>query len=336
MSVLNQLFNRGVLGAKCKTCLTLAISRIKLLQNRRDVQLKQMRKEIAQFLQTGQEAIARIRVEHVIREQNIWAAYEILEMFCEFVLARIPILESQRDCPTELQEAIASIIFAAPRCSDLPDLLQVKNLFATKYGKGFVSSVSELRPDSNVNRTIIEKLSVSTPSPELRLKLLKEIAREYGVAWDASQTEAELNKNHEDLLDGAKPGNYGGVVLKAPSPQPPLSSSLLEESHSLSPANANADASIRHVESANLTSNDSFSPKATKSSSHSTTTIGVGPVTGNRWETRHDSSDALERARAAIASADRASAAARAAAQLVNAAFGSSKLEAVGLAVKPQ
>ena len=45
-----------------KTCLSLAISRIKLLQNKRDMQLKLMRKEIAQFLQTGQEQIARIRV----------------------------------------------------------------------------------------------------------------------------------------------------------------------------------------------------------------------------------------------------------------------------------
>lgn len=45
-----------------KTCLTLAISRIKLLQNKRDGQLKLMRKEIAQFLQSGQEPIARIRV----------------------------------------------------------------------------------------------------------------------------------------------------------------------------------------------------------------------------------------------------------------------------------
>ncbi|KAF3976826.1 hypothetical protein CMV_000002 [Castanea mollissima] len=96
MSLLNQLFSRGVFGTKCKTSLNLAISRIKLLQNKRDMQLKHMRKEIAQFLQAGQEAIARIRVEHVIREQNMWAAYEILELFCEFVLARVPIIESQR------------------------------------------------------------------------------------------------------------------------------------------------------------------------------------------------------------------------------------------------
>lgn len=45
-----------------KTCLNLAISWIKLLRNKREAQLKHMHKEISQFLQTGQEAIARIRV----------------------------------------------------------------------------------------------------------------------------------------------------------------------------------------------------------------------------------------------------------------------------------
>ncbi|KAG6759630.1 hypothetical protein POTOM_036114 [Populus tomentosa] len=43
MSLLKQLFNRGVFGSKCKTCLNLAISRIKLPQNKRDLQLKHMR-----------------------------------------------------------------------------------------------------------------------------------------------------------------------------------------------------------------------------------------------------------------------------------------------------
>jgi len=35
-------------------------------------------------------------VEHIIREENIMAAYEILELFCEFVVARVPILETQK------------------------------------------------------------------------------------------------------------------------------------------------------------------------------------------------------------------------------------------------
>lgn len=63
-------------------------------------------------------------------------------------------LQLIRECPTELREAIASIIFAAPRCSDVPDLMQMKNLFNAKYGKEFVETVSELRPDSGVNRTV--------------------------------------------------------------------------------------------------------------------------------------------------------------------------------------
>lgn len=59
-----------------------------------------------------------------------------------------------RECPTELREAVASIIFAAPRCSDVPDLLQIKNLFAAKYGKEFILAASELRPDASVNRAV--------------------------------------------------------------------------------------------------------------------------------------------------------------------------------------
>lgn len=53
-----------------------------------------------------------------------------------------------------MREAVASIIFAAPRCSDVPDLLHVRNLFAAKYGKEFIAAATELRPDTSVNRTV--------------------------------------------------------------------------------------------------------------------------------------------------------------------------------------
>jgi hypothetical protein len=53
----------------------------------------------------------------------------------------------------------------------------------------------------------------------------------------------------------------------------------------------------------------------------------AGLVSYVKWETRPQSTEILEKARAAIASAERASAAARAAAELVNVKFGSFKLE---------
>ncbi|KAK9063734.1 hypothetical protein SSX86_017606 [Deinandra increscens subsp. villosa] len=302
MSLLNQIFNRGLIGAKCKTCLTLAISRIKLLQNKRDTQLKLMRKEIAQFLQSGQEPIARIRVEHVIREQNISAAYEILEMFCEFVLARVPIIESQRECPLDLKEAVASIIFAAPRCSDLPDLLTVRNLFGTKYGKEFILAASELRPDTSVNRTIIEKLSVYNPSGEVKLNVLKEIAQEYNLLWDSSKTEAEFNKMPQDLLNGPKQISTVTPIPKSRKESPkaahhePLTSSQQGSVHPVQPLKTAAT-----VMSSGPTKSKEIAAEGRPVSS--------------------ESIDVLEKARAAIAAADRASSAARAAAQLVSLNF---------------
>ena len=60
-----------------------------------------------------------------------------------------------RECPIDLKEAISSICFAAPRCADLPELMQVQMMFATKYGKEFVAAASELMPNCGVNRQVI-------------------------------------------------------------------------------------------------------------------------------------------------------------------------------------
>ncbi|KAJ3677334.1 hypothetical protein LUZ60_003058 [Juncus effusus] len=207
MSMLDAFFNKGGGGtgfkaAKCKTLLKLTIPRIKLLRNRREIQLKQMRKDIAKLLENGQEATARIRVEHIIREENMMAAQEIIELFCELITVRLPIIDTQRECPLDLKEAISSICFAAPRCADLTELMQVQMLFGAKYGKEFVQAATELLPDCGVNRQIIELLSVRAPSVETKMKLLKEIAEEHGLDWDPTATESEYSKPHEDLLNG--------------------------------------------------------------------------------------------------------------------------------------
>ncbi|CAN1235273.1 IST1-like protein [Linum perenne] len=207
MSMLDAFFsNKGFKAVKCKTLLKLTIPRIKLLRNRREIQIRQMRHDIAKLLENGQEATARIRVEHIVREENMMAAQEVLELFCELVSVRLPIIEAQRECPLDLKEAISSICFAAPRCADLPELIQVQMMFASKYGKEFVAAATDLRPDCGVNRQIVELLSVRAPSPDVKLKLLKTIAEEHELDWDPAESEAELSKPHEDLLNG--PSQY--------------------------------------------------------------------------------------------------------------------------------
>ncbi|XP_019197959.1 PREDICTED: IST1 homolog [Ipomoea nil] len=123
--MMDSFFNKGFKAAQCKTLLKLAIPRIKHLRNRREIQMKQMHREIAKFLETGQEATALIWVEHIIRNEKMMAAQEILELFCELISIRLLIIEAQWECPLDLKEAISSICFAAPRCANVTELVQV-------------------------------------------------------------------------------------------------------------------------------------------------------------------------------------------------------------------
>ena len=54
----------------------------------------------------------------------------------------------------DLKEGIASVIFAAPRCSEIPELGDLKDIFEKKYGRDFVSAATDLRPTCGVNRMV--------------------------------------------------------------------------------------------------------------------------------------------------------------------------------------
>lgn len=194
---------RGSFSAsKCKTEARMAAARMKLLRNRREAQVRKMRGDIAALLRDGREDTARIRVEHVIREQNIMAANEIVELFCELIVTRLPIIAKQKECPADLKEGICSLIFAAPRCSELPELSRMRDLFEKKYGKDFVAAAVDLRPNACVNNLLIEKLSVNKPSGQTKLKVLKEIAKEHQIDWDTAETEQDLLKPPEEMIQG--------------------------------------------------------------------------------------------------------------------------------------
>lgn len=60
-----------LVGWCSKTSLKLAVARMKLLKNKRDIQLKQMKRDLAQLLDSGQEQTARIRVCGFSRRQSI-------------------------------------------------------------------------------------------------------------------------------------------------------------------------------------------------------------------------------------------------------------------------
>ncbi|KAE8701853.1 Transducin family protein / WD-40 repeat family protein isoform 1 [Hibiscus syriacus] len=189
-----------------------------------------MRREIAKLLETGQELLLEFeyivpyeamlgvisQVEHIKGKENMMLlrrSLSCLRAYCrpasghrdskiEDYIYKGKVTESLGECPLDLKEAISSVCFAAPKCADLPELLQVQILFTAKYGKEFVLAATELRPDCGVNRQLIELLSIRAPSPEIKLKILKEIAEEHELEWDPASTESEFFKPREDLLNG--------------------------------------------------------------------------------------------------------------------------------------
>ncbi|TVU10261.1 hypothetical protein EJB05_43782, partial [Eragrostis curvula] len=56
------LLRRSFSASKCKTEARMATARMKLLRNRREAQVRQMRRDIAALLRDRQEDTARIRV----------------------------------------------------------------------------------------------------------------------------------------------------------------------------------------------------------------------------------------------------------------------------------
>ena len=107
---------------KLKTNLRLAINRLKLLEQKKTEVALKSRKEIADYIAAGKTERAQIRVEHIIREDYMVEAMEVIEMYCDLLLARFGLIQQMKALDDGLAEAISSLIWVAPR-------LQVFNSF---------------------------------------------------------------------------------------------------------------------------------------------------------------------------------------------------------------
>ncbi|KAK4775143.1 hypothetical protein SAY86_010078 [Trapa natans] len=202
---------KGFKAAKCTPSLKLIISRIKVLKNKRQAVVKQLRRDIAHLIELGEEQTAQLQVEYVIREEKRMAAYDYIEIFCEFVAARMSMIESQKACPKDLKEAISSLIFASPRCTEIPELKDVRKHFEQKYGKAFVTAATEIHPDCGVYVTLVEKLSAVRPDDQTKQKILSSIAEEYMLKWDPKSSVREGTKLCEEDLQAAHNGDHNKV-----------------------------------------------------------------------------------------------------------------------------
>lgn len=189
------------MNSRLKAQLKMAINRLRLVQQKDTALAKDTRRNLAQLLTEGKEQSARIRVENVIRSDINVELLEILELYCELLLARIGLLDT-RECDPGLEEAVLTIIYAAPR-TEIKELSVIREIFVAKFGKEFAMEVIET-PSKHVPEKVLTRLKVDPPSEELVTLYLKEIAKAYRAPFSAL--------TEDDLKDSDDEGDDGGVA----------------------------------------------------------------------------------------------------------------------------
>jgi len=236
------MFSSGPNYNKLKTNLRLCINRLKLLEKKKSEMAMKSRKEIADYMQAGKVERAKIRVEHIIREDYMVEAMEVLEMYCDLLLARFGLIQQMKTLDDGLAEAISSLIWVSPRLqADVAELKIVADQFTAKYGKPYAQACKE-NSVGTVSAKLMHKLSVQAPPKITVEKYLIEIAKYYNVDYEPdpvvmSQDEVYVADNlielapgvpsgKNDLDDNENGGGAGGGGFVSPPFQYPSASAL--------------------------------------------------------------------------------------------------------------
>ncbi|XP_034939017.1 IST1 homolog [Chelonus insularis] len=227
------MFSSGPNYTKLKTHLRLAINRLKLLEKKKTELAQKARKEIADYIASGKVERAKIRVEHIIREDYMVEAMELLEMYCDLLLARFGLIQQMKNLDEGLAEAISTILWAAPRIqTDVQEMKVISDILTSKYGRQYMEACRDETVPS-ISEKLKHKISIQTPSKILVEKYLIEIAKNYNIEYEPDpQVMAEAQDallidignnggelpNNLELASGGVPQPAGFIGF----PQPPL------------------------------------------------------------------------------------------------------------------
>ncbi|XP_072837022.2 IST1 homolog [Pogona vitticeps] len=244
------MLGSGFKAERLRVNLRLVINRLKLLEKKKTELAQKARKEIADYLSAGKDERARIRVEHIIREDYLVEAMEILELYCDLLLARFGLIQSMKELDSGLAEAVSTLIWAAPRLqSEVAELKIVADQLCAKYSKEY-GKLCRTNQIGTVNDRLMHKLSVEAPPKILVERYLIEIAKNYNVPYEPDSvvmaeapTGVEADLIDVGFVDEARKGGRGGgggggftaplvgpdgvvpmpMPMPMPSPVPPFS-----------------------------------------------------------------------------------------------------------------
>ncbi|XP_074355225.1 uncharacterized protein LOC141693934 [Apium graveolens] len=170
---------------KCKSLIKMTKTRLEMIKKKRCAMQKYLKIDIADLLQNGLDSNAYSRAEGFLREMNLSSCYEFVDLACSCIYPHISAMSKNRECPEDCREAVSSLMFAAARFADLPELRELRSLFTERYGKLF---------ESYANKEFVANLKSLPHSKDKRLQLLQDIAHESGIEWNSKVLEQKLYK----------------------------------------------------------------------------------------------------------------------------------------------
>ncbi|KAL3532438.1 hypothetical protein ACH5RR_005959 [Cinchona calisaya] len=201
--MLDGLLNRGF-SSKSKSLIKATRTRIEVERRRPEAKQRFLKEDLAKLLANGLDINAYGRTEEFLAGLDLLTCYDFIEYTCEYLVKQLSSMQKQRECPEECREAVASLMFAAARFSDLPELRDLRDLFQERYGGAL---------ECFVNQKFVEKLSSRPPITEKRLQLLKDIASEFSIKWDSRGFEHRMAA--PSTLAQAQPNKHGPSTVAA-------------------------------------------------------------------------------------------------------------------------
>ncbi|GAB2219765.1 hypothetical protein Droror1_Dr00007402 [Drosera rotundifolia] len=193
--MLHGLLGRGAFYTKCKSLIKMTRTRIEAISRKRKATEKFLRKDIADLLACGLETNAYGRIGGLAAELVLTSCYVFIDYVCEIILKQLSVMQEHRECPEDCREAVASLMYAAARFSDLPELRDLRNVLQERYGSSL---------EFYVNQKLVENITPKPPSDEKKLQLMQDIASEFSIKWDARGFEQRMSNASVSRQDPPK------------------------------------------------------------------------------------------------------------------------------------
>ncbi|KAJ6700888.1 REGULATOR OF VPS4 ACTIVITY IN THE MVB PATHWAY PROTEIN [Salix koriyanagi] len=168
---------------KCKTSVKMTKTRLDDLKKKKNSLIKHLKNVMADLIRADRAYDAFCRAEGLLVEQNKFACYNFIELFCGCISSNLSLMNKQKECPEECREAVQSLIYAAARFSEFPELRDLRSAFIGRYGPSL---------EAFVNEEFAEMLKPGSTTKEIKLQLLHDIGQEFSIEWNTKSLEQKL------------------------------------------------------------------------------------------------------------------------------------------------